>query len=154
MGAYICQLGLSKEPTAGSFVRLTRKSDQSLGLLEALRQKYAPEPEDLNSDGSLSDGTIEISGKVVEEIGFEKIRRQLATLQELRIILLDGSCLAGLDSKPWSEDYEDWLIQVQKIREVCPRVIELDLSRNLLESWLDVAGICSALKRLKSLKLK
>ena len=154
MGAYICQLGLSREPTAGSFVRPTRESDQSLGLLEALRQKYAPEPEDLNSDGSLSSETIEISGKVVEEIGFEKIRRQLATLQELRIILLDGSCLAGLGSRPWSGDYEDWLLQVQKTQEVCPRVTELDLSRNLLESWLDIAGICNALERLKSLKLK
>ena len=119
-----------------------------------MRQKYAPDSEDLNSDSSPSSGPIEISGKVVEEVGFEKIRRQLATLQELRIILLDGLCIVGLGSRPWSEDYEDWLLQVQKIKEVCPRVIELDLSRNLLENWLDVAGICNALQLLKSLKLK
>ena len=90
----------------------------------------------------------------MQEVGFEKIKRQLATLQELRIVLLDGLSVTGLGSNPWSGGRERWFNQVQEIQEVCPKVVELDLSRSRLENWLDVVGICFALQRLKSLKLK
>lgn len=33
-------------------------------------------------------------------------------------------------------------------------ILELDLSRNLIETWADVAEICSGLENLRSLKLK
>ena len=33
-------------------------------------------------------------------------------------------------------------------------IVELDLSRNLLETWIDVIGICGALKHLAALELK
>lgn len=100
--------------------------------------------------------SFEISGKVVEEVGFDKVRRQLATLEELHIVLLDELRLAGLGSKPWPRngDHNDWLRQTKEIRKVCPKIVELDLSRNLLEKWMDVVGICKALPLLRSLKLK
>ena len=82
---------------------------------------------------------IHISGKTVEEVGFEKIRRQLAELQELRIVVLDGACVAAVDS-----DLEEQNL----------KVIELDLSRNLLESWYEVTGICRSLHSLQSLRLE
>ena len=103
-----------------------------------------------------NDQVIEISGKVVEEVGFEKIRRQLAQLQELRIVLLDGLCLSGLRSQPWSTTSidDEWNQDLSRITETCPRVLELDLSRNLVENWRDVVGICRALPVLQTLKLK
>ena len=97
---------------------------------------------------------IEISGKVVEEVGLDKVRAQFAVLDELKVVLLDGSCLAGLSSTPWSGDRAVFDTQVGKITEVCQNVIELDLSRNLLENFEDVVGICMALPKLRSLKLK
>lgn len=75
----------------------------------------------------------------MEEVGFEKIRRQLAELQELRVVLLDGACIAAVDSD---------------LDEQNLKIIELDLSRNLLESWHDITDICSSLHYLQSIRLE
>lgn len=95
---------------------------------------------------------IEISGKIVEEVGFEKIRKQLAELQELRIVLLDGMRVYGvLAGEGSQEEYEN---ELESIAKTCPKIVELDLSRNILRKWANVADICEQLKHLKILKLK
>lgn len=89
---------------------------------------------------------------MVEEVGFEKIRKQLATLHELQIVILDELCIQGLlpqNGDPGQRDDE-----LRKIASTCPKVAELDLSRNLFRRWREVEDICSQLKFLKSLKLK
>jgi hypothetical protein len=145
--------GLNPHPKAASFIRPSRPIEQPLTFLQALRKKYAF---DETADPAAPDTTIEISGKVVEEVGFDKVRKQLATLQDLRIILLDGLCIAGIQARPWPADLgaEQWRKELAEITATCPKVTELDLSRNLLECLVDVAGICKALPQLKSLKLK
>lgn len=95
--------------------------------------------------------SIEISGKVVEEVGFDKIRKQLAELQELKIVLLDGLCVAGVLG---DGDLDEREKTKARIGETCPKIVELDLSRNLMRRWIDVADICDQLKRLRLLKLK
>ncbi|KAJ6089689.1 hypothetical protein N7467_004905 [Penicillium canescens] len=143
----------SNQPTAGSFVRPSRPSDQPRSFLEALREKYASEFEDLSCltvSESSRKKAIEISGKVVEEVGFDKIRKQLAELKELRIVLLDGLLVVGVLSSYDQVQDED---AAQKIAETCPKIIELDLSRTLLSRWRDVWEICNQLKHLKRLKL-
>ena len=93
-------------------------------------------------------GRIEISGKVVEEVGFERIRKQQAVLQELKIVVLDGLRICGVGK---GVD----VAQVQnEIFSTCPNITELDLSRNLFEDWKDVADICASLKKLRSLKAR
>ncbi len=82
---------------------------------------------------------IHISGKTVEEVGFDKIRRQLAELQELRIVVLDGACIATVESDLGEQNL---------------KIVELDLSRNLFESWHDITAICSSLVNLQSLRLE
>ncbi|KAI9844405.1 MAG: hypothetical protein M1837_005606 [Sclerophora amabilis] len=146
----------SQHPTAGSFVRPTRPTDPSLSYLEALQQKYARK-------STPSDGPLELSevpknlikwgGKLVEEIGFEKIRTQLAMLQELRTVLLDGACIAGLLSNAQDEDYERRAVEREYIYATCPKIIELDLSRNLFERWRDVIEICIQLEELRILRV-
>lgn len=151
--------GKSKHPTAGSFVRPSRPSDQPLSFLEALREKYASEPVDGVTHNELVSGAagrgkaIEISGKVVEEVGFDKIRKQLAELQELRIVLLDGLRVVGV-LETYSQAQVFHSEEAQKIGETCPKITELDLSRSLLSRWRDVWDICNQLKYLKKLKLK
>lgn len=148
--------GRSKRPTAGSFIRPNRPADKPRAFLEALHEKYASEFErelaiSGRSAGSLHD-SIEISGKVVEEVGFDKIRKRLAELQELKIVLLDCLRVAGVlvdDRSP--EEKEQARKQIEL---TCPKIKELDLSRNLLSCWSDVADICGHLKQLKSLRLK
>lgn len=152
--------GKSHYPTAGSFVRPSRPSDSPQSFLGALRAKYAAEDDGPSIEGSNSQkigkadqGLIQISGKVVEEVGFDKIRRQFAQLQQLRIALLDGLCITGVLSsfeQPESQVRE----AAQEIASTCPNIEQLDLSRNLLSSWRHVWDICNQLKSLKKLKVK
>ncbi|RAQ42428.1 tubulin-specific chaperone [Aspergillus flavus] len=149
----------SKHPTAGSFVRPSRAADKPRSFLEALREKYASEFEEEAARRKLGDAAsgdslhkpIAISGKIVEEVGFDKIRKQLAELQELKIVLLDGLRVAGVLAHEGSA--EQFQSACKEIEQTCPKIVELDLSRNLLNRWRDVASICDSLKRLKTLKL-
>lgn len=101
---------------------------------------------------------IKFSGKVAEEVGFDKIRRQLAQLEELKIIILDGLCMWRPKARRLntegteSGDCQWW--EGSDIKEACPKATELDLSRNLFEEWREVAGICGQLDRLKSLRVE
>lgn len=142
------QPGQSPSPTAGSFVRPNRPIDKPLSFLDALKKKYA------SPDVSASEATIQISGKTVEEIGFQKVAAQLATLHELRIVLLDGLCVRGILDRPCLSVQELLLQERQRIQDQTLKVQELGLSRNLIEEWADVVGICSALRFLTVLKLE
>jgi hypothetical protein len=138
--------GLNKKPTAGSFVRPTRKADPPRSFVEALKAKYASD----DLEGHVRHQPIRISGKEAEEVGFDKIRKQLAELHELRIIILDGLCMSrplvrAVKSEPWPERLTD-------VKDVCPKATELDLSRNLFEEWREVASICEQLDKLRSLR--
>jgi hypothetical protein len=126
--------------------------------LEALREKYASESEQehaqtTSTDKNASQNAIKISSKVVEEVGFDKIRRQMAELQELRIVILDGLRLAGVLSS-YDQPHDKVQESAGQIAATCPKIIELDLSRNLLSRWRDVWEICNQLKHLRRLKVK
>lgn len=91
---------------------------------------------------------IVVGGKVAEEVGFDKIRRKQAQLSELKIVILDGSCITSAYSH--NTDREDH----QTIRQTCPKVVELDISRNLFTDFGTVVDICSELDSLHSLRAK
>ncbi|KAL1848945.1 hypothetical protein VTK73DRAFT_9977 [Phialemonium thermophilum] len=155
-------------PTAASFVRPTRPADPPQDFLSALHEKYAS---DLGGNegryaGSLTGPQpIVISGKVAEEVGFDKIRRKQSQLDELKIVILDGmridsaysSASPSVHDSPMSGQARlDQPTQDvrRRIRGVCPKVIELDLSRNLFTRFKTVVEICSELEDLRSLKIK
>ncbi|KAJ9647769.1 hypothetical protein H2199_001543 [Coniosporium tulheliwenetii] len=157
-------IGLRKEGTPGSFIRPNRPADPPRGFVEALRQKYASELDDdadVPTSGSAAlqqqeEHSIRISGKEVEEVGFDKIRKQLANLHELQIVILDGLCIARPSSRKFtavSEDSEAPLDSADDVRRTCPRIAELDVSRNLFEEWREILSICRQLDRLGSLKV-
>lgn len=128
--------GRSASLTAASFIRPFRPSDPPSSFFEALKKKYASSSAE---DIAATANEIHISGKTVEEVGFEKIRQQLAELQELRIVVLDGARISVVESDLGEQNL---------------KMIELDLSRNLLESWCEVTAICKSLHCLKSLRLE
>ncbi|KAI9782740.1 MAG: hypothetical protein M1839_004728 [Geoglossum umbratile] len=139
--------------TAASFVRPARPINMPLSFLEALHKKYASgAPGTTPSGGSpkgqkATEAPIKWGSKVVEEVGFEKIRRQLAILSELRIVILDGMCIAYASRANGGRDV------TEEIRQTCPKIVELDLGRNLFEDWMDVVRICQSLKGLRTLKV-
>jgi hypothetical protein len=152
---------LSSAATAGSFIRPSRIPDPPRSFLDALRFKYAAEdtnetasplPNAANGKSLPNGGAIEISGKVVEEVGFERIRQQQAVLQNLRIVLLDQLCLSSITLEP--HDPAAVAAAQEVVTRTCPDLVELDLGWNLIETWTDVAEICLPLKRLQVLKAR
>jgi tubulin-specific chaperone E len=149
-------------------VRPNRPADSPRAFLEALRHKYASdsdlgvETHDQASKMAYEiSNRVKISGKEVEEVGFDKIKKQLSELHELRIVLLDGLCLSQpIDSKTkaaWNMGRE--LVSsasplADDILRTCPRISELDLSRNLFEEWMEIAFISQNLKNLRELRLE
>jgi hypothetical protein len=135
-------LGLSKSPTAASFVRPTRPQDDSQGFLSALKEKYLSDPSQANS--GQADAQIVISGrKVAEEVGFDKIWKKLAQVKELKIVILD--CMRMAVAQQEGDE---------SIAESCPRIVHVDLSRNLFESIGPVVDICTQLATLRKLSIK
>ncbi|KAF4632544.1 hypothetical protein G7Y89_g5575 [Cudoniella acicularis] len=124
---------LSSSPTVASFIRSNRLSNHERNFVEAVHEKYATV--------SLPEKPIEISGKIAEEIGFDKIWKEQSKLQELKIVLVDGLRINKAGDG-------------QNIRATCPKIVELDLSRNLFQDIEEVVKICGELDDLKSLKLK
>ncbi|KAI1142805.1 RNI-like protein [Hypoxylon sp. FL0543] len=124
----------SKSPTAASFVRPTRPAEKPQSFVAAVTEKYASELANTN--------VIKFSNKVAEEVGFDKIHRKQAQLAELRIVIVDGARIASA----YSEGDE-------RISKICPKISELDLSRNIFQRMGTVVTICSELPVLRSLRL-
>ena len=146
--------GVSKHPTAASFIRPTRPADPRYTFLRALRRKYVDGEttrSGLDGDGNVSKYTqgrqLHISGKLVEEIGFDKAQAQLADLQHLRLVVLDGMRVARADEGARHMSVEE----AGCIRRTCPEIVDLDLGRNLFEEWEDVLDIAAQLGKLKNL---
>jgi len=138
--------GRSSHPTAGSFLRPSAAWDQPRTFLEALKTKYAAIQAGENASGQV---VIRISGKEAEKVGFEKIARQQAQLQNLRIVVLDDLLVKAYDKR--NTTLED---NLEKISETCPNITDLDLGRNLFETLSEISDICNRLPQLKFLRLE
>lgn len=125
-------------------MRPSRAPDVAESFVEAVHRKYASEhiEEQDEQNELIKKKEIEISGKVVYEVGFDKIRKQMAQLDELKIVLVDGMRIVKAETEG------------KRIRDTCPMIAELDLSRNLFQSCGEIIQICAQLDHLRSLRLK
>lgn len=135
---------LSDAPTAASFVKSSRRVDPEQTVIQAIRSKYG------SSDAPDLDVVI-ISGKVAEEVGFDKIAQEQARLADLRIVLIDQMVVNGVATRNTS--CIDLRHAQEELRTTCPNITELDLGWNVFESWTDVALVCGALPKLRVLKI-
>ncbi|KAF4777349.1 CAP-Gly domain-containing protein [Colletotrichum scovillei] len=131
---------LSKAPTAASFVRPTRRADAAQSFVTALHGKYASEA--VAKREAEIQQIVFFGKKPAEEVGFDKIRRQLARVEDLTIVILDGTRIQS-----------DIVDGDKSIKETSPLIYELDISRNLFEEFDQVIKICQELDGLKSLRL-
>ena len=140
---------LSPSVTAASFVKPTRLADCPRTLLEALHSKYTPNVLERNPT-TRHEQRIEISGKTVEEIGFDKIMKEQAALEKLRFAVLDKLNLKGIvDDHCLRHRVFEAQVELQRL---CPDVIELEISWNLLETWQDLVDIVAAFPQLRVLR--
>jgi tubulin-specific chaperone E len=126
-------------------VRPTRRPDLSQSFITALRDKYTGEVGPASAQ-------IQFSGKVAEEVGFEKIRRKQANLAELKYAVLDGNRVASPYAAAAAAAGEGE--EEPRIAATCPRIVELELSRNLFTKLGPVVDICAELPALRGLRLK
>lgn len=124
-------------------MRPTRPADSPRSFLQALNDKYVAQLEQRNGRGSVAE--IVISGKRAEEVGFDKIRRQQSKVDELTIVILEDMQI----SSALAQGEDD-----STIRKTCPKITQLDLSRNLLEDFEPVVSICRQLPAVRSLGIK
>lgn len=126
----------SSSKTSASFVRSSRRPDQTRSFIQAIKEKYAGKAQP-------SDPNI-ISGKLVEEVGFEKIKDQQRRLHELRIVVVDSNQIEA------AEDPGD-----EAIANICPSIVELDVSRNVFR-FKEMCKIIqpNKLPNLRKVKLK
>ncbi|KAF6839884.1 Tubulin-specific chaperone E [Colletotrichum plurivorum] len=129
---------LSKSPTAASFVRPTRPADAAQSFVAALNGKYASEAA---AEREPEIQIVFFGKKPAEEVGFDKIRRQLARVEDLTIVILDGARIA-VDIQPGDKG----------VKKTSPLISELELSRNLFEDFGQVVRICKELESLRSVK--
>ncbi|KAI4128702.1 MAG: hypothetical protein LQ338_002598 [Usnochroma carphineum] len=138
------------DPMRASFVRPSKPWDPPIAFLDAIKTKYGSNEHYENA--LITDLEEIIGGAIVHEVGFEGITRRQSAWSQLKVISLDGSRINGITSKPWLSESRG--IAWQKLRVMSFQCEELDLSRNLIETWYHVVDICSALLELRILKLK
>ncbi|KIW12951.1 hypothetical protein PV08_08138 [Exophiala spinifera] len=142
---------LSPSPTAASFIRPSRTPDSERTVLEAIKFKYAPKQPSPSANGARGSAeAIAISGKVVEEVGFDRIQAQLSVLADLKIVLVDELVVSGVARRGASSD--EIRAAQEELASTCPNLVELDVGWNAIETWADVGDICAPLKKLKILK--
>lgn len=104
------------------------------GFQEALINKYQEAQPD---DSVLALGDTDIQ---VETVGWDKIKQKQFNLSNLEIVGLAGYGVGYCSTSP-------------RVQEICPRIQDLDLSRNLFAEWGDIKDITSGLSELESLRL-
>ena len=134
--AHISPSGRDSAPLAGSFLRPSRRFDKPVTFTNALWNKYRPE--------TVNDGKIEISGKVVDEVGFDKIGQQMSNVATLKFLDLSHSRIAAQQTQRVLSDIESLDLIVGT----------LDLGSNLFETWPDLRAIAQKLKHLTCLRLQ
>lgn len=133
---------LSRAPTAASFIRPSRQHDAPRTFLLALHDKYVADSV-VENRGPYAEMVL-FGTKPAQEMGFDKIRRQLARVEDLKVVILDGMLVA--EAKGARDE--------GSVSERCPSITQLDLSRNLIRSMDVVVDICVDLPALRSLSLK
>lgn len=140
---------ISKSPTAASFVRPTRPADPPQSFLSALHERYVADAPGQTQGRSKTE--IVISGKVAQEMGFDKIWRRQSRLREMKIVVLDGLRVAS--ARDGGDVRDDGSGELKTIEDTAPKIVELDLSRNLFERLAPVVEICRDLKDLQKLAI-
>lgn len=112
--------------------------DAPRSLLIALKEKYAARP---SAVSQIAGESLVVGGKLVQEMGYDKIGQRQARLDELENVILDGQQLA-----PSPDD--------EILHDVCGNVRHLDISRNMFSGLHDIVMIVRQLPKLTSLVLE
>ncbi|XP_041353725.1 tubulin-specific chaperone E-like [Gigantopelta aegis] len=131
----------TKHATSGSFVR-PKKVELGVTCFAALKDKYGRineknagvDVEELYVTGSNNQITV------VEMVGAEKINIKQSKLENLTDVMLTDTGVYGAGPQ-------------NDLEKFTPNIRELDISKNLISSWIEIVEICKQLEYLKLLDL-
>ncbi|KAG9307361.1 hypothetical protein G9A89_017190 [Geosiphon pyriformis] len=137
-------------PNSGSFIRFSSKINIGQSFLSALIQKYVGDEDETSNyqknspyDAQKDLESMYWAGNTkieVEALGWEKIRQKQRHLDRLFEVGLSFEQIsnAGVPGE---------------IAAVCPNIVDLNLSKNLIADWDTIARICEQLEKLEVLRL-
>lgn len=130
----------TRHPASGSFIR-PKKANFGMPFISAVEDRYG-KVEDENA-GVEVDELFVVGGKkqtVVEMVGARKVNDLQSQLDQLKEVAVRGMLVYGTSL---SHD----------LSVLVPSIVDLDLSLNLMHSWVQLADIARQLKNLKSLNV-
>ncbi|KAH0951299.1 hypothetical protein HN011_002077 [Eciton burchellii] len=131
----------ARHSTSGSFIR-PGKAKFGISCPKAIEIRYGlinDELAGINRD-EISNLRKEINAPFLELVGFSKVNKKQSKFDELKIIWL-------------REQYVSSAGKLDELKKLCPNVEELDISKNLINSWKIVIEICSQLHLLVRLNV-
>lgn len=130
-----------RHSTSGSFVRLG-KAICGISCVQAIVARYGLVDDELAGINRENLETLQKKMKApfLEMVGFSKVNKKQSNFHRLEIACLREEGISGA-GKP------------DELKDLCPNLRELDISRNLLNSWTIVADICCQLSFLFNLNV-
>ncbi|KAF7993113.1 hypothetical protein HCN44_005894 [Aphidius gifuensis] len=131
----------TRHSTSGSFVR-PGKINTGISCPTAIKNRYGFIDDELAGvdKDNITSLRKEINAPFLEMVGFSKVNKKQSTFDRLKIVWLREQCVSS-----YGNDKE--------LEELCPNIFELDLSKNLFNSWETIANICTQLKKLERLNV-
>lgn len=131
----------ARHPASGSFIR-PGKAKFGISCPQAIRVRYGLINDELAGidRDTLTSLQKEINAPFLEVVGFSKVNRKQSKFDQLKIVWLRDQCVSSTGNPC-------------ELEELCPKLEELDISRNLINSWKIVADICCQLHSLVRLNV-
>lgn len=122
--------------TSGSLVRL-EKVQHGQSIINAVQERYGGSGQIMDSK-ELEEIQRAINAPLFMMVGFEKVSEMQSSFDTLTVVGLREHRISNAGDPG-------------QLEKMCSNIVDLDLSRNLLKSWLNVYDITSQLPKLKFL---
>lgn len=131
-----------RHSTSGSFIR-PGKVKFGISCPQAIKMRYGLIDDELAGidRDEVSSLKREMNAPFLDLVGFSKVNKKQSKFDQLKIVWLREQCVSDA-GRP------------DELKKLCPNLEELDISKNLINSWKIVADICFQLHSLIRLNVR